>query len=114
MIHDQPEADFSGVWAYAVEDTPYGNFYGNIYLDKPEDTYVGKIINDQGIEYTLEVVRIKGNQVIMKSNLEETNSVMMCKFDGDAMEAALEVSGDDFQYVLKAKRTEEEYVADNQ
>lgn len=101
------QPDHSGIWEYAVRDTPYGDYFGNIYLNKKDETYEGKIVNDKGEEYSLNVIRTRGNQLIFQSDIEDSESLFMCTFSGDSLTATIEVSGDDFLYRLNAIRKKE-------
>lgn len=100
----QDTLDHSGKYAYAIVDTPYGDYSGFIILKKKDNTYQGEVINEEGIKYDLSVVRSSGNRIIFRSNIEETNSILHCEFFGDSIRANVEVKGDDFPYVLKGTK----------
>lgn len=100
----QEAVNFEGKWAYTVANTPYGNFYGTIFLNKKGESYDGKIVNKKGVKYTLEVVRVKGNRLVFTSNVEETSSTFSCYIKGDSLLANVEVKGDKFLYKLKSKK----------
>ncbi|SKC83345.1 hypothetical protein [Ohtaekwangia koreensis] len=104
ISYGQGQNDFSGSWMYSVTDTPYGNFYGTIILNKSGETYNGKVVNKAGKQYTLDVLRVKGNRLVFSSNVEETNSIFNCSFKGDSVLATIEVKGDKFLYKLKGKK----------
>lgn len=104
LAQGQDVSDFTGTWKYQVIDTPYGNFYGDLILEKVDDQYDGKFVNDKGREFSLTVLRVKGNKMIISSDIEETDSMLNCTFDGDQLKATVEVQGDDFLYKLEAKR----------
>jgi hypothetical protein len=98
------KGDYSGTWAYEVKDTPYGNYSGRIILTKKQKIYKGKAINKEGVKFTFDFVEKKGEVLIFRTNLEETNSMVYCKFFGDSLMANVKVAGDDFAYKLKGKR----------
>jgi len=100
----QSNPDYSGSWGYEVKNTPYGNFYGTIFLIKAGSTYKGNVVNRAGKQYKLEVLRLKGNRLVFTSDVEETNSVFTCNFKGDSLLATVEVKGDNFLYKLKARK----------
>lgn len=102
LAQDTP--DYSGKYAYAIVDTPYGDYFGFIILQKKNNSYMGEIINEEGKKFDLNVIRSNGNRLIFKSNAEETNSLFYCEFFGDSIRANVEVKGDDFPYVLKGKK----------
>jgi len=102
----QTSEDYSGVWAYEVKDTPYGDYFGKMYLDKDGASYTGKFITSKEVEYKLKVVRVKGGRMLITSDIEETNSTISGTFDGDSLKATVEVEGDGFLYTMKAKRVD--------
>ena len=100
----QNSQDFSGEWVYQVKETPYGDFYGTIFLNKSNSEYSGKIINKAGREFTLEVLKAKGSRMIILSNIEDSNATLTCTFKEDILNATVEVEGDDFLYKLEGKK----------
>jgi hypothetical protein len=98
------KGDYSGTWMYEVKNTPSGNYSGKIILTKNQKIYNCVAINQAGIKYTFDFVEKKRDVLIFRTNLEETNSMVYCKFFGDSLRANVKVAGDDFPYKLKAKR----------
>ncbi len=98
------KGDYSGTWVYEVKDTPSGNYSGKIILTKNQNIYKGQAINQSGVKYTFDFVEKKGDILIFRTNLEETNSLVYCKFVGDSLTADVKVQGDSFPYKLKGKR----------
>jgi hypothetical protein len=101
------KGDYSGTWAYEVKDTPYGNYSGKIILTKNQKIYKGEAINQSGVKFAFDFVEKKGDILIFRTNLEETNSMVYCKFKGDSLRANVKVQGDDFAYKLKGGRQSE-------
>jgi hypothetical protein len=97
-------SDYTGTWNYEVKSTPSGNYFGKIILVKDKKTYKGEAINKAGIKFRFDLVSMKGNQLVFSTNLENTNSIMNCTFKGNTMTAHVKVSGDDFDYKMKAKK----------
>jgi hypothetical protein len=98
------KGDYSGTWAYEVKNTPSGNYSGKIILTKNQKIYNGEAINQAGVKYTFDFVEKKGEILTFRTNLEQTNSMVYCKFIGDSLRANIKVAGDDFAYKLKGKR----------
>jgi hypothetical protein len=98
------KGDYSGTWVYEVKDTPSGNYSGKIILTKNQKTYKGEAINQAGVKFTFDFLEKRGEILIFRTNLEETNSMVYCKFKGDSLAANVKVAGDNFPYKLKAKR----------
>ena len=103
----EPSGDLAGTWAYEIKETPYGDYYGDLILEKDDNTYQGKIVNDEGITYQIDVIRVKGNKMVFTSDVEDTDSMFSANFQGDSLNAVIEVKGDDFLYKLKGKRKSE-------
>jgi len=96
--------DYTGKYQYSVLDTPYGDFFGHLILRKTGQQYEGEIINGEGKKFNVNVIRVRNNTIVFKSNIEETNSILSCRFVGDSIHANVEVQGDKFLYVLKGKK----------
>lgn len=103
----EPLDDLAGTWAYEVKDTPYGDYYGDLVLEKDDNTYKGKIVNDEGTTYQIDIIKVKGNKMVFTSDIEGTDSMFSANFQGDSLNAVIEVKGDDFLYKLKGKRKSE-------
>ncbi len=49
----------------------------------------------------MKAIRHKGNQLVFKTNMEDTNSLVTFEFQGDSIRGRIAVKGDDFPYLLK-------------
>lgn len=104
LLGQDMAADISGRYAYSVVDTPYGDFFGWIILRKNGNTYKGEIIDEEGKQSQLKVIRSQGTQLEFRSNLEDSKSLFICSFFGDSVWAEVRVDKDDFKYILKGKK----------
>lgn len=96
--------NYSGKYRYSVINTPYGDFFGWLTLKKSGNTYKGEIVNDEGKEFYMKVIKFSGNRLVFRSNIEGTNSLISCQFFGDSLRANVAVHGDDFPYILKGAK----------
>lgn len=104
LVAQKTQIDRSGRYHYKVLDTPYGDFSGWIILKKKKNSYEGEIINDEGRTFKMKVLKHKGDQLIFRTDLEDTNSLATCKFSGDSIFGHISVKGDDFPYLIKGKK----------
>ena len=98
-------SNYAGTWNYEVKNTPSGDYFGKIILVKDKKTYRGEVINEAGIKFRFDLVSMKGNHLVFNTNLENTNSMVNCTFNGNTMTADVKVAGDDFAYKMKAKKS---------
>lgn len=98
------QPDFSGTYKYELKDTPYGNFAGQITLQKQNESYKGEIVNDKGVKFTANVVRLNGNRIVIATNIEYSDAMLSGYFQGDSLIAKIEVKGDKFLYKFNAKK----------
>jgi hypothetical protein len=96
--------DIIGTYSYSVQDTPYGDYNGYLYLWRKENKLEGEIENEESTKYYLKWVGQKGNSLIFKSNIEETKSTLSVEFYQDSLRGTIKVKGDDFPYEIKGKK----------
>lgn len=104
LFQDDPKK-LIGEYNYSIPDTPYGDYFGKLILRKPADLWQGEMINEEGIRSPLRGIKVQENRVSFKADIEDTNdSYFELEVSGDSLRGSIVVKGDDFNYVLKAKK----------
>ena len=94
-------------YQYSVTDTPYGDYFGWIILERKRQSYVGKIIDEDGSINTLKVIKFDDKHLFFKSKIDGLKSVFKCEIFGDSIRGVGIFSGEEFKFVLRGKRVKE-------
>jgi hypothetical protein len=103
--------DYSGKYSYAVVDTPYGDYFGWLFLSRKGKSYQGKIVDEDGTPYQVKAIRVDDNRITFKSTIEEAKTLFICEILSDSIRGTIKVTGDDFRYVLKGIRSDESIIS---
>lgn len=94
-------------YQYSVIDTPYGDYFGWIILERKGHSYVGKIIDEDGSMNTLKVTKFDDKRLLFKSKIDGLKSVFNCEIFGDSIRGVGTFSGEEFKFILRGKRIKE-------
>jgi hypothetical protein len=95
-------------YQYSVIDTPYGDYFGWIILERKGQSYAGKIIDEEGSINTLKVTKFDDKRLFFKSRIDGLKSVFKCEIFGDSIRGVGIFPGEEFKFILKGKRVREQ------
>ena len=92
------------LYSYSVINTPYGDYFGKLILNKESKKKEGEIIDEDGKIHKLKILKFTDRQLIFVSYIDNSKAFFDCCIVGDSLKGTAKVKGDDFKYILNGVR----------
>ena len=102
----RPNGQYTGIWNYQINDTPFGDIMGRMNLQFNNGIYEGSLENNFGKPFKMYNLQFEENQFFFETNIENTQSSVSGAFEGDNFSGKITVKELNASFNMVANRTD--------